>query len=111
LGAVEEASLQMIREASAIMRAPLNPTEAYSASVAHDLNQGTEEQRQLAKGVINQALWWMQRELLTPDTGLCDPARLAEHHTPAATSSPPARAQGRPAVRQPGGKVARKRRR
>ena len=37
---VQDASLKMIQEASAMMRAPLNPTEAYSASVAHDLNEG-----------------------------------------------------------------------
>ena len=114
---VQDASLQMIREASALMRAPLNPTEAYSASVAHDLNEAGVEQRRLAKDLINQVLWWMRRDLLTLDTGLCDPARLAEHHHPAATSSPspPAsgrgRGQGRSAVRQPGGKAGRKRRR
>lgn len=88
-------SLQVIREAAEIMRAPLNPTECYSAFVANELNQGGEEQKSLARDIINQVLARMKRDELTRDTVLWDPAWPAPHHPPPATSAPPARVRGR----------------
>ena len=114
---VEDASLEMIKKARALMRAPLNPTEAYSAYVAHEISQAGEDDRRLAKDLINQVLLWMHRGKLTSETELSDPAYPAQHlqPPPAATSSPPARGRGRvhgrSAARQAARKVTRKRRR
>ena len=113
---VEDASLEMIQEASALMRAPLNPTEAYSAYIAHELSQVESQESRMVRNLINQILWWMQQGWLTTDTVLSDPAHPAQHLQPppaAATPSPPAMARGRArgssAARQPGRKATRKR--
>ena len=114
---VEDASLEIIREASALMRAPLNPTEAYSAYVAHEMSQAGEADQRLAKDLFNQVLLWMHQGWLTNDTELSDPAHPAQHllTPPAATSSPPARGRGRvrgrSAAMQAARRVTRNRRR
>lgn len=114
---VEDRSLEMIREASALMRAPLNPTEAYSAYVASELSQEGEADQKLAKDMINQVLLWLHRGWLTNQTVLCDPAHPAQHlePPPAATSSSPqrgrGRGRGRSAAMPAAKKVTRKRKR
>ncbi|XP_040197437.1 uncharacterized protein LOC120930279 [Rana temporaria] len=97
---VEEESLQLIREASALMRAPLNPVESYSSYLNHELQALGEEQRGLAKGIIANVIQWARRDQLTRTTILWDPAAA-----PPPTLSPPARGRGRNAARQPGRKT------
>ena len=110
---VEDESLRMIREASALMRAPLNPTEAYSAYVAHELSQAGEDGQRRARNLMNQVLLWLHQGWLTDDTELSDPAYPAQHllTPPAATSSRPARGRGRVRGRSAARSVPRNRRR
>ena len=69
---LEEESLKVIRDAAAIMRAPLNPVEAYSCYMADKLQKIEEGQRALTEDLFASVLPRAMRGQLTEATHLCD---------------------------------------